>query len=282
MLLLTWLCLYLSLSKYGTSHTDSRNFLHNFVVWKLESLFDIRTQTRKNVSITEKVMGESGSSPRRGPNPPNDSARIPSDQGSPLECPSVSVEQDIPCGSTHQLRAAMSSLMSFKLIQLMGEEVSAQISESTTSTAWLFALATGQSQKKTRPFKNTSPFAHSEARSLSAPPTPQRRRHPSPTGTDKPVGTWAPSDRIAMVGCPRTSHRPCLLMTTTANAHQSAAYDLMNVRTTRTQHHRKNRGIKKHLKAHTSSTLCRPLCMPTHCMLSHVNLHLYVQCIVLL
>ena len=148
MLLLTWLCLYLSLSKYGTSHTDSRNFLHNFVVWKLESLFDIRTQTRKNVSITEKVMGESGSSPRRGPNPPNDSAaRIPSDQGSPLECPSVSVEQDIPCGSTHQLRAAMSSLMSFKLIQLMGEEVSAQISESTTSTAWLFALAT----------KNTGP-----------------------------------------------------------------------------------------------------------------------------
>ena len=110
-----------------------------------------------------------------------------------------------------------------------------------------------------------------------------RRRHPSPTGTDKPVGTWAPSDRIAMVGCPRTSHRPCLLMTTTANAHQSAAYDLMNVRTARTQHHRKkNRGIKKHLKAHTSSTLCRPLCMPTHCMLSHVNLHLYVQCIVLL
>ena len=139
-----------------------------------------------------------------------------------------------------------------------------------------------KNSQKTRPFKNTSPFAHSEARSLSAPPTPQRRRHPSPTGTDKPVGTWAPSDRIAMVGCPRTSHRPCLLMTTTANAHQSAAYDLMNVRTARTQHHRKNRGIKKHLKAHTSSTLCRPLCMPTHCMLSHVNLHLYVQCIVLL
>ena len=102
--------------------------------------------------------------------------------------------------------------------------------------------------KKTRPFKNTSPFAHSEARSLSAPPTPQRRRHPSPTGTDKPVGTWAPSDRIAMVGCPRTSHRPCLLMTTTANAHQSAAYDLMNVRTARTQHHRKKQRYKETLK----------------------------------
>ena len=75
-----------------------------------------------------------------------------------------------------------------------------------------------------------------------------RRRHPSPTGTDKPVGTWAPSDPIAMVGCPRTSHRPCLLMTTTANAHQSAAYDLMNVRTARTQHHRKKQRYKETLK----------------------------------
>ena len=50
-----------------------------------------------------------------------------------------------------------------------------------------------------------------------------------------------------MVGCPRTSHRPCLLMTTTANAHQSAAYDLMNARTTRTQHHRKKQRYKETL-----------------------------------
>ena len=42
---------------------------------------------------------------------------------------------------------------------------------------------------------------------------------------------------LTRVGCPGTLHWQCLLMTTTPNSHQSAAYDTTNVRSKRTQLH---------------------------------------------
>ena len=50
-------------------------------------------------------------------------------------------------------------------------------------------------------------------------------------------GYLGPQRHYSNGGLPRSFHRQCLLRTTTANSHQSAAYDPMNVRTTRTQHH---------------------------------------------